>query len=66
MMMIHRKAAGLLFAAGMVLAATSPIVLTPMAQAQTSKGIVTGTIRDSSGALVPNARIHLQNESTGE
>jgi hypothetical protein len=65
-MIIHRKAAALLFAATLVLTATCPIVLTPMAQAQTSKGILAGIIRDSSGALVPSARIHLQNESTGE
>ena len=64
--MIHRKASTLFFAATLVLGTSSSIVLTPMVHAQTSKGIVSGTIRDSSGAVVPNAKIHVQNEATTE
>lgn len=64
--MIHRKASTLFFAATLVLGTSGSIVLTPMVHAQTSKGIVSGTIRDSSGAVVPNAKIHVQNEATTE
>lgn len=64
--MMHRKASALLFAATLVLTTSGSIVLTPMVHAQTSKGILSGTIRDSSGAVVPNAKIHVQNEATTE
>ncbi|HEY4054483.1 MAG TPA: carboxypeptidase regulatory-like domain-containing protein [Terriglobales bacterium] len=64
--MIHKKARVLLFAATLVLAGGGSIDFAPMAHAQTSKGIVSGTIRDSSGAMVPNAKIHVQNEATTE
>jgi hypothetical protein len=65
-MMMNRKARASLLAATLVLAGAYPIVFMPMAHAQTSKGILTGNIRDSSGAMVPNAKIHLQNEATAE
>jgi carboxypeptidase family protein/TonB-dependent receptor-like protein len=64
--MIDRNARALLLAATLVLAGSYPAVFTPTAQAQTSKGILAGVVRDSSGALVPNATIHVQNEATGE
>ena len=44
------------------LAATTPLHL----RAQTSKGILAGVIRDSSGALLPNATILITNEDTHE
>jgi hypothetical protein len=65
-MRVYRRTSVLLFAATLVLAGACPAVFTPMAQAQTSKGILAGIIRDSSGAVVPNARIHVQNEATAE
>jgi hypothetical protein len=65
-MRMYRKTSVLLFAATLVLAGSCPAVFTPMAQAQTSKGIMAGIVRDSSGALVPNAKIHVQNEATAE
>jgi hypothetical protein len=36
------------------------------APAQTSKGTLTGVIRDSSGAVLVNASIHVKNSDTGE
>jgi hypothetical protein len=44
------------------LAAAAPLHL----HAQTSKGILAGVIRDSSGALLPNATILITNEDTHE
>jgi hypothetical protein len=34
--------------------------------AQTSKGIVTGTVRDRSGAVIPAAKVTVASEETGE
>ncbi len=65
-MIVHKKSAALLFAASLTLGGACPSVFTPMAHAQTSKGILAGAIRDSSGAVVPHARIHVQNEATSE
>src|ERR1700712_735034 len=65
-MRLYRKTSVLLFAATLVLTGACPAVFTPMVQAQTSKGIMAGIIRDSSGAVVPNAKIHVQNEATAE
>jgi hypothetical protein len=65
-MITHRKAAALLFAASLTLVGACPIAFTPMAHAQTSKGILAGAIRDSSGAVVPHAKIHVQNDATSE
>ena len=65
-MITHRKAAAVLFAASLTLVGACPIAFTPMAHAQTSKGILAGAIRDSSGAVVPHAKIHVQNEATSE
>jgi Carboxypeptidase regulatory-like domain/TonB-dependent Receptor Plug Domain len=64
--MIDRRARALILAATLVLAGAYEAVFTPMAHAQTSKGILTGTVRDASGAVVPNAKIHVQNEATTE
>ncbi|HEX3968974.1 MAG TPA: TonB-dependent receptor [Edaphobacter sp.] len=36
------------------------------AMAQTSKGIITGTVRDKSGAVVPAARVRVTSQDTGE
>jgi hypothetical protein len=63
---IDRRARALIFAATLVLAGAYEAVFTPMAHAQTSKGILAGTVRDASGAVVPNAKIHVQNEATTE
>ncbi|MBW4028811.1 MAG: TonB-dependent receptor [Acidobacteria bacterium] len=52
-------------AAGLVLGLT--LLVSPHSvSAQTSKGILIGTLRDQSGAVVPNATVKLTNESTGE
>ena len=64
--MIDRRARALILAATLVLAGAYEAVFTPMAHAQTSKGILAGTVRDASGAVVPNAKIHVQNEATTE
>ena len=64
--MIDRRSRALILAATLVLAGAYEAVFTPMAHAQTSKGILAGTVRDSSGAVVPNAKIHVQNEATTE
>lgn len=61
-----RKVRALLLASTLVLSGACAVVFPLIVQAQTSKGILAGTIRDSSGALVPNARIHVQNEATAE
>ncbi len=37
-----------------------------IAHAQTSKGIISGVVRDPSGASVPNVSITVKNEATGE
>jgi len=41
------------------------MLLSPMAFAQTT-GIITGTVTESSGAVVPNARVTVRNLATGE
>jgi hypothetical protein len=41
-------------------------VVSPTAFAQTSKGTLTGIVRDSSGAVVPNADITITSAETGE
>jgi len=42
------------------------ISVAPNAFAQTSKGILTGTVRDKSGAVVPAATVIVTSEETGE
>jgi len=42
------------------------LVLTTAAVAQTSKGILAGTIRDTSGAVIPSAKVTVTSEDTGE
>ncbi|PYS37826.1 MAG: TonB-dependent receptor [Acidobacteria bacterium] len=41
------------------------LLLTSLAMAQTSTSEISGTVRDSSGAVVPNASVTLTNEATG-
>src|ERR1700704_746905 len=41
-------------------------LLTTMASAQTTSGTITGTVTDQSGAIVPNAKIVLTDETTGD
>ncbi len=55
------------------IAAASILLPTPLlewtssaAHAQTSKGILSGTVRDSTGAVIGNASINIRNEATGE
>jgi hypothetical protein len=38
----------------------------PHAQAQVSGAILTGTVSDSSGAVIPNVKLSIKNEATGE
>ena len=40
------------------------LVLAPAAHAQTSRGTVSGTVTDQSGAVVPNAAVNLTNQET--
>jgi hypothetical protein len=41
------------------------LVLIPRASAQTSQGTLTGTVTDSSGALVAGARVSALHQATG-
>ena len=50
----------------LALAAVSAIVLTVSAGAQTSKGILTGIARDTTGAVLPNANVTVKDQDTGE
>ncbi|HEY2014000.1 MAG TPA: carboxypeptidase regulatory-like domain-containing protein, partial [Bryobacteraceae bacterium] len=52
---------------GVLLAATiSGVLLAPSAFAQTAgDGAITGTVKDSSGAVVPNATVTARNDETG-
>lgn len=45
---------------------TSVPVLVPTLSAQTSKGMLSGTVRDASGAVIANATITVTNEQTSE
>ena len=42
------------------------LLLTGIALAQTSKGILVGTVRDSTGAVIPQAKITVVSKLTGE
>lgn len=45
----------------------APLLLSPLgAEAQTSKGILAGVVRDGSGAAVPNISVTAKSEETGE
>ncbi len=47
-------------------AALGSALITPYASAQTSKGILAGVVRDSSGAVVASAPVNISNQDTGE
>ncbi|HJX01388.1 MAG TPA: carboxypeptidase regulatory-like domain-containing protein [Terriglobales bacterium] len=47
-------------------AALIPLVLAATMIAQTSKGIIAGTVSDPSGAVIPNAVVSVKNTETGE
>lgn len=58
------KAARLCFA--LLLISGVLVVLSPKSSAQTTKGILAGVARDSSGAVLVNATITISNQDTGE
>jgi outer membrane receptor protein involved in Fe transport len=58
------KALSLKFAAGLIL--LTALVGTPVIKAQTSKGILAGVARDSTGAVLVKAAITVTNQDTGE
>ena len=41
------------------------LVLAGGALAQTTSGLITGTVTDSSGAVMPDAQVELTNQATG-
>ncbi|GAA3753020.1 TonB-dependent receptor [Terriglobus aquaticus] len=47
------------------LLAVAPITLAMAAVAQSTSGVIAGTAKDSTGALVPNATVTLQNRGSG-
>jgi len=49
----------------MICPLAASLVLNIAAQAQTSRGTVSGTVMDQSGAIVAGARIALTNNQTG-
>lgn len=55
----------LLLAASLFTGATVPVFI-PSAYSQTSKGILSGVVRDTSGAVIAHAHITLTNEQTSE
>ena len=42
------------------------VLCLPPAHAQTSKGILVGVVRDTTGAIVPGAEVTIINQETGE
>ncbi|MBS1800053.1 MAG: TonB-dependent receptor [Acidobacteria bacterium] len=48
------------------LALVALLVTTGTITAQTSKGILTGIVRDTTGAVIPNASVSVKNQDTGE
>src|SRR5260370_36547972 len=58
------KALSLKFAAGLIL--LTALVGTPVIKAQTSKGILAGVARDSTGAVLVKAAITVTNQDTRE
>ena len=48
-----------------VLFAVAPVTLAIAAVAQSTSGVITGTAKDSTGAMVPNATVSLQNPGSG-
>ena len=41
------------------------LAISGWAHAQTTSGLITGTITDSSGAVIPGAQVQLTNQATG-
>ena len=54
-----------LFRFDRVLFVLAPVALAAAAVAQSTSGVVTGTAKDSTGAVVPNATVSLVNRGTG-
>ena len=54
-----------LFRFDRVLFVLAPVTLAAAAVAQSTSGVVTGTAKDSTGAVVPNATVSLVNRGTG-
>src|SRR5438552_14144080 len=50
---------------GILLVAVSLIAARPIASAQTTTSTLSGVMRDSSGAVIPGAKIIIRNSSTG-
>ena len=48
-----------------VLLSTTLFVATPPLAAQTATGAISGVVQDPQGAVVPNAKVRLQNEQSG-
>lgn len=63
----HKQATGRsLRSAAWVIAIWGLLAAAQYGSAQTSKGIVTGLVRDSSGAVIANADVTVTNEATNE
>jgi len=64
--MLREKRFGLMMpVAGMLLAAVLFLNVSPLAQAQSDRGTITGTVLDPGSAVVPNANLTLKNAATG-
>ena len=61
-----RYARHLLLSATLVLAAVPTVIGPTSSFAQTSKGIISGSVRDRSGAVIPNVSVTITNQDTGE
>ena len=53
-----------MFRLGILFVLLTSIALVPCAWSQTTMGAVSGTVRDQSGAVIPNAALNLTNSST--
>lgn len=45
--------------------AAAVLVTAMLASGQTATGVITGNIRDASGAIIPGARVMIENTKTG-